>query len=214
MTSPDKDSRLVNLTLMGFTDALASGEAAPGGGSAAALAGALGAALAAMVARLTLGREQYAAYEAEMTGIAARADMRRAELLRLVDEDTAAYVTVMEAYRLPKADAGQKAERTAAIQAALRHAADIPLATAHACVEVLELAVTVCRHGNRNASSDGVVAALLAHAALEGAARNVRINLTSIKDADYCADAGQQVDALLAAGRAARDKAIAAADAA
>jgi formiminotetrahydrofolate cyclodeaminase len=120
----------------------------------------------------------------------------------------------MEAYRLPKATAEEKAARTAAIQAALCHAADIPLATARACVNVLELATTACRHGNRNASSDGVVAALMAQAALEGAARNVRINLASIKDAAYCAEMGREVEALSARGRQMLAEAIAAADAA
>mgnify|MGYP000857502678 CR=1 FL=1 len=213
-TTNEPGSRLVDLTLAEFNDALASGEAAPGGGSAAALAGALGAALAAMVGRLTLGRAQYAEHQDAMTDIVARADALRSELLAQIDADTVAYTQVMEAYRLPKADAEEKAARTAAIQAALCHAADIPLATARACVSVLELAVTACRHGNRNASSDGVVAALIAQASLEGAARNVRINLTSIKDATYCAEMGRKVDALSARGQRLLAEALAAADAA
>jgi methenyltetrahydrofolate cyclohydrolase len=213
-TVNENGNRLVDLPVTGFNDALASGEAAPGGGSAAALAGALGAALAAMVGRLTVGRAQYAEHHNAMTDIVARADVLRSELLAQIDADTAAYTQVMEAYRLPKADAEDKAARTAAIQAALCHAAEIPLATARACVSVLELAVTACRDGNRNASSDGVVAALMAQAALEGAARNVRINLASIKDAAYCAEMGRQVEDLSARGRHLLAEAIAAADAA
>ncbi len=204
--------RLVDLTLIGFNDALASGEAAPGGGSAAALAGALGAALAAMVGRLTVGRA--------VRRTPGRDDRHRGARMRCAascwprSTRTPRLTQVMAAYRLPKADAEEKAARTAAIQAALCHAADIPLATARACVSVLELAVTACRHGNRNASSDGVVAALMAQAALEGAARNVRINLAGIKDATYCAEMGREVDALSARGREILGEAIAAADAA
>jgi len=208
------DNRLVDLTLTDFTDVLASHEPAPGGGSVAALAGALGAALAAMVARLTVYRERYIDHHDTMTDIAACADELRAELLAQIDVDTAAYIEVIAAYRLPRADEAQKAARAAAIQAAFQHAANIPLAVAQACAKVLELTVTVCRHGNRNASSDGVVAALMAQAALEGAVRNVRINLTSIKDARYCAEMAQQADALSARGRQMLAEAIAAADAA
>lgn len=213
-TPSENGNRLVDLSLKEFNDALASGDPAPGGGSAAALAGALGAALAAMVGRLTVGRAQYAEHHDVMADIVTRADALRAELLSQIDADTAAYTRVMEAYRLPKADVEDKAARTAAIQAALCHAADIPLATARACVSVLELAVTACRDGNRNASSDGMVAALMAQAALEGAARNVRINLASIKDEAYCAEMGRQVETFSTRGRHLLAEAIAAADAA
>jgi methenyltetrahydrofolate cyclohydrolase len=208
------EPRLVNLTVTEFADALASGDPAPGGGSAAALAGALGAALAGMVSRLTLGRGQYAEHEAEMAVVERRADALRQELLTLVDADTLAYTRVMEAYRLPRQTPEEKALRTAAVQAALKAAAETPLAAAVACVEVLQLAETAVRFGNRNASSDAVVAALLSHAALQGAGRNVQINLQSIKDPAFCADYGARVAALLQEGAATLDRAVAAADAA
>jgi formiminotetrahydrofolate cyclodeaminase len=208
------EPRLVKLTVVEFADALAGGDPAPGGGSAVALAGGLGAALAGMVARLTLGRVQYAEHEAEMAAVERRADALRHELLAFVDADTLAYTRVMEAYRLPKGTPEEKTLRGAAIQEGLKGAADVPLATAVACVEVLQLAETACRYGNRNASSDAVVAALLAHAALQGAVRNVQINLTSIKDPTFCKDCGQRVTALLEEGAATLARAVAAADAA
>lgn len=177
--------RLVDLTIHDFAERLASGAAAPGGGSAAALAGALAAALAAMVAHLTLGRPKYAEHEVEMQTVLAQSDRLRAQLLALVDADTAAYENVMAAYRLPKSNAAEVAAREDAIQAALRHAADIPLAAAEACVQVLNLAALAEEHGNRNAASDAAVAGLLANAALLAAARNVRVNLEQIKDSPF-----------------------------
>jgi formiminotetrahydrofolate cyclodeaminase len=208
------EPRLVNLTVAEFAGALASGDPAPGGGSAAALAGGLAAGLAGMVSRLTLGRSQYAEHQAEMAVVERRADALRQELLGLVDADTLAYTRVMQAYRLPRQTPDEKAARAAAIQEGLKVAADVPLATAVACVEVLQLAETAARYGNRNASSDAAVAALLAHAALQGAARNVRINLASVKDPGFCAGCGERVTALLEEGAATLARALAAADAA
>jgi len=177
------------------------------------LAGALGAALAAMVAGLTVGRERYAAHDAEMRSLLEQADALRQELVALMDADTAAYTAVMAAYKLPKDTEAQRAERTAAIQAALRGAADTPLATAAACADVLRLSVQAATHGNRNAASDAAVSALLAHAGLRGAARNVRINLKSIDDEGFCMSAEARVADLLQAGEQALAEALAAADA-
>jgi len=205
--------KLVDLTLTEFADALGSEQTAPGGGSASALGGALGGALAVMVARLTLGRAKYAAHQDEMAVVEARADLLKTKLLALVDADTAAYNQVTDAYKLPKDTDTQKAERAAAIQAAFRAATEVPLATAETCAEVLALAGQVAAHGNRNAASDAAVAALLAHAGLRGAARNVRINLGRLKDAAFGAHAAGRVTALLAAGDVALERALAAADA-
>jgi formiminotetrahydrofolate cyclodeaminase len=173
---------LVEKTVRRFVEELASGDAAPGGGSAAALAGSLAAALAGMIARLTVGRPRYAAHENEMQAVLAQSDRLRRQLVALVDADTAAYKNVMAAYRLPKEDEGQAAERERAIQEAFRHAADIPLAVAEASVQVLNLAAVAAEHGNPHAGGDAAVAGLLAHAALLGAANDVRINLRQIKD--------------------------------
>jgi formiminotetrahydrofolate cyclodeaminase len=205
-------SRLIDLTLAEFADALGSDRTAPGGGSAAALAGALGGALAVMVARLTLGRVRYAAHLDEMAAVEARADLLKSHLLAMVDADTAAYSRVTEAYQLPKDTDAQKTERAAAVQAAFRVATEVPLATAEACAEVLDLVGQVAAHGNRNAASDAAVAALLAHAGLLGAARNVRTNLGSLKDDAFCAHAESRAASLVEAGESSLARALAAAD--
>ena len=205
--------RLSDLTIDEFLAAVAADTPAPGGGSVAALAGALGAALAAMVAGLTVGRERYAAHDAEMRSLLAQASALRQELVALMDADTAAYTAVMAAYKLPKDTEPQRAERAATIQAALRGAAETPLAAAAACADVLRLTVQAAAHGNRNAASDAAVSALMAHAGLRGAARNVLINLKSIDDEAFCRTAETRVADLLQAGEQALSDALAAADA-
>lgn len=205
MTAPQL---LVDLTVRGFAEKLASRDAAPGGGSAAALAGGLAAGLAAMVARLTLGRPKFAEREVVMQAVLTQADRLRGQLLALVDADTAAYENVMATYRLRKDDEAASAARAAAIQEALRHAADIPLATAEACVQVLNLAALAAENGNPNAASDAAVAGLLAHAALLGAARNVRVNLTLIEDAGFCAATEARLSGLIANAEAALKRAL------
>jgi formiminotetrahydrofolate cyclodeaminase len=204
-----RPSLLVDLTVSEFSERLASGDPAPGGGSAAALAGALAAGLAAMVARLTIGRPQYDAAQETMRQLEAQAERLRRQLLALVDADTAAYTNVMDAYRLPRETPEQKSERAAAIQDALKHAADIPLATAEACVQVVQMAALAAQQGNRNANSDAAVAGMLAHAALQGAVRNVRINLSSIKDGGFVTTAEARVAGLAARGEAALRRATA-----
>jgi len=213
MDAQQDTPQLINLTLTEFADALGSAETAPGGGSAAALAGALAGALAVMVARLTLGRPKYAAHQDEMAAVEVRANALKTRLLALVDADTAAYNRVTDAYKLPKDTDAQKTRRTAAIQTAFRAATEAPLASAEACAEVLDLAGQVAAHGNRNAASDAAVAALLAHAGLLGAVRNVRINLGSLQDAAFRAHAENRAALLLKAGDAALARALAAADA-
>ena len=181
-----------------FISSLASGEPTPGGGSAAALAGALGAALAAMVGRLTAGRPKYATVDEQMQSAIVEADTLRSRLLALVDEDAAAYDQVRAAYRLPKETVEQQATRTAAIQQALQGASRTPLATVEACLAVLRLAEQVVRSGNPNAATDGAVGALLAHAGLRGAALNVRVNLSGIDDVTFVAASESAVEGALA----------------
>lgn len=170
-------------SVTGFLGAVASSTPAPGGGSAAAHAGALGAALAQMVAGLTIGKKKYAAVDAEMKELAIRAAALTNTLTALVKRDADAYTTVSTAYALPKDSDDDKAARDRAIQDALTHAADVPLETARACAEVAELALTAAERGNTNAVSDAGVAALLAEAGCKGACYNVRINAASITDA-------------------------------
>jgi glutamate formiminotransferase / formiminotetrahydrofolate cyclodeaminase len=167
-------------TLDGFLTSVAGSDPVPGGGSVSALAGQLAAALAEMVAGLTLGRPRYAEAEAEMTALAADARALRDRLGALVQEDADAYAVVGDAYRLPKDDAEARA---AAIQAALVVAAEVPLQTAMLCRDVAALAVACAQRGNVNAVTDSGVAALLAETACRGAAYNVRINVASMTDA-------------------------------
>lgn len=165
-----------------FLDDLAAGTAAPGGGSAAAYSGAAGAALVAMVARLTIGKKKYAAAEAEMQAVLGQAERLRAELTQGIEQDAAAFGAVMAAFKLPKDTEEQAALRQQAIQAATLEAARVPLAAAGKAVEVLELALAVVARGNLNAISDGGSAAAQARAALTAAGYNVRINLASLAD--------------------------------
>ena len=194
-------------SLSGFVAAVASSNPAPGGGSVAAHAGALAAALAQMVSGLTVGRKKYVAVDAEMKELALSAVALGNRLAALVKEDSDAYALVSAAYKLSSEGAENLAKRDAAIQAALMKAAEIPLETARACAAVATLAATCAVKGNTNAASDAGVAALLAEAACRGAVYNVRINVSSMSDKAAGA-------ALLAAGAelvagAARDSAAA-----
>ncbi len=169
-------------TVSGFVASVASSAPVPGGGSVAAHVGSLAAALAEMVAGLTIGRKKYLAVEADMKELAAHAVALGRRLAALVREDAESYTLVSSAYKLPKDTPEQTAARDAAIQAALMKAAEVPLETARACVAVAKLAATCAQKGNNNAVSDAGVAALLAEAACKGAAYNVRINVASMKD--------------------------------
>ncbi|MBM3127693.1 MAG: cyclodeaminase/cyclohydrolase family protein [Chloroflexi bacterium] len=189
-----------------FLDELASAEPAPGGGTVAALSGALGASLVAMVCRLTIGKKGYEPVSAEMQTILPRAEALQRELTELMQADTDAYTRVMDAYKLPKTTDDEKAARTRAIQAALQHASDVPLRVAELCVQALALARVVAEKGNKNAASDGGVGALMAEAGARGAAFNVSINLGSIADETFAHDRRARVAALLAqAERAKRE---------
>lgn len=176
-----------------FLEALAAQSAAPGGGSASSYAGAMAAALVAMVARLTIGRKKYVEVEAQMKIVLEQAENLRAALTQAVAQDAAAYSAVMAAYQLPKDSSDEQQARTEAIQAALLEAARVPLEVVRRCVEVLDLANQAVALGNLNALSDAGTAAALAQAALAGAALNVRINAASLQDREA---AGQLLDEL------------------
>lgn len=167
-----------------FLDALADGTPEPGGGSASAYSGAAGAALVAMVARLTTGKKKYAAVEEQMQAILERAEALRAALTLAVEEDAQAFRAVMAAYKLPKETPEEQSARAQAIEEATLAAAQVPLDVAGKAVEVLELAAQAVAHGNLNAISDGATGAALARAALSGAGYNVRTNATSLQDQD------------------------------
>lgn len=178
---------LTRQSLEEFTGSLAAGTPTPGGGSAAALAGGLGASLVAMVCALTIGREGYREHDEALKDIAARALGLRRELLSLVDRDAAAYDGVMAALRLPKATDAEKSARRAALRQANRLATEAPLAASEACRTVLELAADLLPKGNKNARSDIGSAALLAGAGLQAALMNVRVNLPGLGDEESAA---------------------------
>jgi glutamate formiminotransferase/formiminotetrahydrofolate cyclodeaminase len=165
-----------------FLERLARGTPTPGGGSASAYAGAMAAGLVAMVARLTLGREKYAAVEARMQDIAQRADVLRGALERAVQQDAQAFDRVMDAYRMPKDSEAARAARVEAIEQATQGAAEVPLRVARMAVEVVQLAAEVAAKGNVNAASDARVAGAMAQAAMTGASMNVRINSALVQD--------------------------------
>jgi formiminotetrahydrofolate cyclodeaminase len=169
-------------SLASFVASVASNAPVPGGGSVAAHIGALAAALAQMVAGLTVGRKKYAAVEAQMKDLAINAAALGARLSALVSEDAAAFTLVRDANKLPQDTDERRALRATAGEEALTAAAAVPLETAKLCAQVAELAVTVATSGNTNALSDAGVAALLAEAGAKGAAYNVRINAQSMSD--------------------------------
>jgi formiminotetrahydrofolate cyclodeaminase len=171
---------LLDLTVGDLLARLGSSDPSPGGGAAAALAGALGAALVQMTANLTIGRPRLADVEDQARSIEHRAGALRQQLAELGDADSAAFDEVSAAYKLPRADDVQKAARTQAIQSALQTAAAVPMQTARICAEVLQVAEEAAPILNPAVISDVVVGALLTQAALESAAINVEINLAAM----------------------------------
>jgi glutamate formiminotransferase/formiminotetrahydrofolate cyclodeaminase len=167
---------------LNFLDALADGAPAPGGGSAAAYSGAAGAALVAMVARLTLGKKKYAGVEQHMYAMLARAEELRTQLTVMIERDAKAFEAVMDAMKLPRDTDEEAALRLQAMEAATLKAAEVPLETARMAAEVIDLAEQAVTLGNLNAISDGASAAALARAALTGAGYNVRINISSLAE--------------------------------
>jgi formiminotetrahydrofolate cyclodeaminase len=180
-----------------FLSELASKAATPGGGSAAAVLGGLGAALTAMMGNLTLGKKKYAAVEADIAAIVAKADIRRGQLVAAIEEDIAAFSAVMHAYGLPKATPAEQEARGLAIQAALLVATRAPLACARLCREVIDLAAEVSVKGNAAIISDGGVAILSAYAGLRSSALNVYVNARALEDRHAASALLAELDSLL-----------------
>ena len=168
-----------------FLDELASSSPAPGGGSVAALSGALGAALSSMVCNLTRGKQGYEVAQDEIKEILQRSEELRKQLTELIDKDTEAFNEVMKALRLPKDNDEQKEKRRQALQKAFKNAASVPLETARTCEKVLDVAQIAAEKGNKNSISDAAVSALMAQAGVNAAVLNVKINLGSIKDNEF-----------------------------
>lgn len=192
-----------------YLEKLASDSPEPGGGSAAALVGALGAALLGMVASLTLGSEKYAAAHGEIGELGARAAQLRAQLEDLVTKDAQAYAEVAAAMKLPKESEAQKKERTAVLQTALKGAAEVPAKIAAAALEVAKLALPAAEKGNPHAVSDAGVAVVLAEAAAQGAALNVKINVSWIDDAEFNRTTWAGIEAVLSETARLRDVVLA-----
>ncbi|MCX7110210.1 MAG: cyclodeaminase/cyclohydrolase family protein [Proteobacteria bacterium] len=181
-----------------FLDELASKAPTPGGGSAAAIMGAMGAALVSMVCNLTLGKKNYADVQGEIEIVLVKSESLRTLLTDMIRADVDVFGQVMEAYGMPRENAEEKQVRADAIQAALKAATDVPLACAKACAEVIALSRIVAGKGNKNVVSDAGVAVLAGHAALKSAALNVYVNVGAINDETFAQDRLIQINALLA----------------
>ena len=179
-----------------FLDSLASSAPAPGGGSVAALSGAMAAALVSMVCNLTIGKQRYADVEAEMRDLLDRAEALRHEMQDLAQADLEAFNRLAAAYKLPRTTEADIAIRRDAIQASLRRATEVPLRTARTAAAVLPLCPAVAERGNQAAVSDVGVAALLAQAAVRSALLNVEINLRLLEDSIYIRQVRAEVERL------------------
>jgi formiminotetrahydrofolate cyclodeaminase len=184
------------MALADLLDAFSSTDPVPGGGSAAALAGAVGASLLLMVAGVPKTKTGAPEETADLADAASRLRPLRDSLLELVDRDSEAYAQVMASRRLPKGSEEEKALRTKAIDAAMRVATEVPLDTMRACQQTLRGAVVVAANGNRNTTSDAGVAIELLLAGLRGARMNVDINLAALRDTEYVTRMRTEADEL------------------
>ncbi|AFQ45839.1 cyclodeaminase/cyclohydrolase family protein [Desulfosporosinus meridiei] len=179
---------LIDKRVTEFVEELGSNSPAPGGGSAAALAGSLGAALSLMVCNFTEGKLKFSSVQEEIVQIKEKGISLKNRLLEYVDLDTDAFNEVMKAYKLPKETEAEKAHRSEKIQEATIQATLLPLKVAEACVEVLKLSIRVLTIGNPNTACDASVSGVTAYAGFQGAIFNVKINLGSIKDEEFLQD--------------------------
>ena len=183
-----KTDSLVDMTCRAFADETASESAAPGGGSIAAYMGALGAALATMVANLSSHKAGWDDRWEEFSDWAVKGQKIKDDLLALVDEDTNAFNKVMDAFGLPKGTDEEKAARTAAIQSATKYATEIPFRTMERTFDSFEIIKEMAEHGNPNSASDAGVGALCARSAVMGAYLNVKTNAAGLKDREFADD--------------------------
>ena len=178
----EEKGQLVSMKVDSFLSELASKSPAPGGGSVAALAGGMGAALSSMVCNLTIGKEKYADVQKEIKDVLKKSESLRKRLTELIDEDTDAFNDVIKAFKMPKETEKQKEARSKAIQEGYKSAAKVPLETARTCEQIMDVAKVVAEKGNKNSITDAAVSALMAKVGVKSAILNVKINLGSIKD--------------------------------
>ena len=186
-----------NATIQTFLTELASAAPTPGGGGAAAISGAMGAALVSMVCNLTIGKKKYVEVEAELKDVLAKSEGLRVVLTGMIGEDVQAFDAVMGAYGLPKATDDEKTLRAGKIQVALKTACDVPLACCRACRAVIDLAAITADKGNLNVVSDAGVAVLSAYAGLRSAALNVYVNAKGLEDRDFADERLKELEGLL-----------------
>ncbi|MGU3385240.1 methenyltetrahydrofolate cyclohydrolase [Methylobacterium sp. UNC300MFChir4.1] len=189
-----------------FLTELASAAPTPGGGGAAAISGAMGAALVSMVCNLTIGKKKYVEVEAELKEVLAKSEGLRVVLTGMIGEDVQAFDAVMGAYGLPKATDDEKAARAEKIQAALKTACDVPLACCRACRAVIDLAAITADKGNLNVVSDAGVAVLSAYAGLRSAALNVYVNAKGLEDRAFAEERLKELEDLLGEAGALTEK--------
>jgi formiminotetrahydrofolate cyclodeaminase len=204
MSAQIKDSSIEK-----FLEELASQNATPGGGSAAAIMGAKGAALVSMVCNLTIGKKKYADVDADMRAVLAKSEALRVKLTDMIEDDVRAFDTVMGAYGMPKETDAEKEVRSAAIQKALKVATEVPLACCHASREVIDLAAIAAEKGNLGVISDAGVGVLAAYAALRSAALNVFTNAKMINDRSYAEAKLKEVGQLMDSAERVTEKAYA-----
>ena len=200
--------KLIRMTVKGFAAETASESAAPGGGSISAYMGALGAALATMVANLSAHKRGWDDRWKEFSDVAEKGQALMAELLALVDEDTAAFNRIMDVFSMPKGTAEEKAARAAALEEATLYAASVPLRTMEASLKALPLALEMARKGNPASASDAGVAALAAVAGIRGAALNVRINAAGLADKTPAEPLLKRADAIVAEALALQEQVL------
>jgi len=192
----DSNSALSN-SVGNFAELVAAGTPAPGGGSVSAHSGMLAASLGQMVCNLSIGKPKFAAVEARLTEIRSSLEGLGARLRELIAEDASSFDGVLQSYRLPKETEEQKAERSAQIQSALRHAVAVPMQTAERSVDVLTLLRELADIGNPNTLSDVAVGAQLAQTATRGASYNVGANLGTISDNQFVESTKARIKSLL-----------------
>lgn len=199
---------LIDKKVSNFLNELASNSPTPGGGSVAALTGALGAALISMVGNLTVGKKKYEDVEEEIKRILSSSEKLRYELSQLIEDDVKVFNNFMSTYKMPKETEDEKKVRAEKIQESLIEAAKVPLKVAYKCLDILSLSKEVAEKGNINVVSDAGVAALMAEAALESAILNVKINLKMIKDEKTKEELSSSIQELLLREKGQKEKVL------